>query len=165
MLIKSLRGGGQIEFNQIESCFLYQIESFIYTRSNFFCVFTRSKVLIMHLIQCQKLWVLILALDQKFLKPRINTIIRTFNLLPKKNLQLFHQIKSLNNALKSFNLVIKVTSFYFGTRSKVFKAKNTFLELLIQCQKLYVLIWHQIECIIKAFDLLPKILAVDQTHY
>jgi hypothetical protein len=29
------------------------------------------------------------ALDQKFLKPRINTIIRTFNLLPKKNLQLF----------------------------------------------------------------------------
>ncbi len=47
------RGGQQIKFHSIKSVIFHQIETFIFTRSNYLRVFTRSKVLIMHWIQCQ----------------------------------------------------------------------------------------------------------------
>jgi hypothetical protein len=60
--------------------------------------------------------------------------------------------KAKNTILKTFDLVIKVTSTDFGTRSKVLKAKNTIIKTFDLVKNLY-----------KSFDLVPKTVEIIET--
>ena len=85
----------------------------INTRLNYLRVSTRSKVVSTYFGTRSK------VLNAK------NTIIRTFDIVPKSvGTTLNTRSKvfiMLNNTFKTFDLVIKAASSYFGTISKVFK--------------------------------------------
>ncbi len=73
--------------------------------------------------------------------------------------------KVKNTIIKTFDLVIKVTSTDFGTISKVFKAKNTIITTfnLVPKSVRQTLALNQI--INKTFDLVKNILALDHMHF
>ena len=89
------------------------MESFVFTRSNYFWVFTRSKVVSTNF-----------GTRSKVLKAK-NTIMRTFNLVPKLVLITFGTrpkvFKAKNTIIRAFDLVPKSVPTTFGTRPKVFK--------------------------------------------
>jgi hypothetical protein len=68
-------------------------------------------------------------------------ILKTFDLVPKKNLQLLAQDQ-------------KFLKHYFAL-----------LRLLILCQNMKVIFWHKMESLLETFDLVIKFLPQDRMHY
>ncbi len=92
----------------IEIVFFQLIKSFIISGSNFFRLFTRSKVSIMRSIK----------------RLKISQLIEKFDQLPKKNLWILAVDQNFNNVILSyFKLSIKCQNLQviFGTWLKVFK--------------------------------------------
>ena len=140
-LMDNLREGRQIKCHQIETVFFHQIESFDYTRSKVLRVFTRLKF----------------VLDQKFKKAlfrHFKALLRLSIQCQKRTCNFFHQIKSFKSQkfhYQNFRSSAKKEIAAFFTRS------NALLKLSIYCQK----VWHQIECIIKTFDLVKSLKKFD----
>ncbi len=122
----------------------------------------------MHSIQCQKLQVLILALDRKFLKPRI-PLLELLIQCQKRTCNFLHQIESLNDALKTFDLVPNLEVLILALDQKFLNYLNWYLWLifspiyqptvhLIWCQNWKFLFWHQIKSLKKTIFRLFKAL-------
>jgi len=67
--------------------------------------------------------------------------------------------------LKTFDLVPKKNLQHLAQDQKFLKHYFALLRLLILCQNMKVIFWHKMESLLETFDLVIKFLPQDQMHY